>query len=315
MVIAKLPNKPVADYLWDKGDDPSYGFPLDFNNLAPKDKAQIFVFSPEVALAAERLVHSDTFKFPDISDIRLPYEHTIIEYPITEEIKTTRGATPQGTFQMLRIGGYLRELNQGENRALMCTPYWELEGAGVQVSMMSFCFNLNLPATVQTKMKLWKDKRQLDGVDMDVIPHAATITGLQKSGANPETFAVICREPAMQTHIQEAGSEVPLLLFACSMLLNCKSGVAQTKVPARFPTSMKYGAKRRKELSASKYTTVHLSALESVDSKGEVVSRVGTAAHYVRGHFKQRKKGLFWWGAFIRGNGEPRKRAAYTVKE
>jgi len=39
------------------------------------------------------------------------------------------------------------------------------------------------------------------------------------------------------------------------------------------------------------------------------------AAHYVRGHFKQRKSGVYWWSPFVRGSGEPRKRAAYAVKE
>lgn len=47
----------------------------------------------------------------------------------------------------------------------------------------------------------------------------------------------------------------------------------------------------------------------SVDRKTGLVQ-----AHLVRGHFKRRKTGVFWWKPHIAGSGELKKRDAYIVK-
>jgi hypothetical protein len=37
--------------------------------------------------------------------------------------------------------------------------------------------------------------------------------------------------------------------------------------------------------------------------------------HYVKGHFKICKSGIYWWNAFLRGHGEYKAREAYLVKK
>ena len=60
------------------------------------------------------------------------------------------------------------------------------------------------------------------------------------------------------------------------------------------------------------FTTVVLNAVEQV--RGRSIEPIEhRSAHLVRGHFKQRKNGLFWWNPFVRGRGALNKREAYEV--
>ena len=60
------------------------------------------------------------------------------------------------------------------------------------------------------------------------------------------------------------------------------------------------------------FTTVVLNAVERV--RGRSIEPIEhRSAHLVRGHFKQRKNGLFWWNPFVRGSGKLNKREAYEV--
>ena len=58
-----------------------------------------------------------------------------------------------------------------------------------------------------------------------------------------------------------------------------------------------------------------LEEIETISVEGIVCRREDISAHYVRGHFKQRKSGIYWWNSFIRGTGEVKKRKAYLVEE
>lgn len=43
-------------------------------------------------------------------------------------------------------------------------------------------------------------------------------------------------------------------------------------------------------------------------------NRAGSKTHVVRGHFKVRKEGVFWWNAHVRGDGKLAERTAYEVR-
>ena len=153
-------------------------------------------------------------------------------------------------------------------------------------------------------------------VDCNIIPCPAFIVAAQKAGVTPKHMAQIFHAPETQQHIRESATEIPCLMFASYLLLSCKSGVGRTKVPARTPPKgAKLGGKKQKAYSASAYTLLHLEEIESATTEGVVSRRSDISAHYVRGHFKQRKSGIYWWNSFVRGNGEPRKREAYLVEE
>lgn len=304
--------KPLIDLFWDRGPHKDFGCAVDFGDTAPKGETQVFVLSPELALAAEQLVRSPRFTFPTLDEMRMPYEHMAVEYALTPEIRSLRGELVSGTHQVTRVGAHTRTVGV-EHRVFVCTPYWELENGVLQHSMMSFMFKEGMPGELTISLNT---KNTPDGaIEMAVIPCTGVIKGMESAGVPPEALAQGMHTPEVQQHVREAGVEVPLLLFASSMLLSCKTGMSKARVDARTPTASGLGARKRKQLSASAFTMLYLSALEQVDGSGSVTPKSTASAHYVRGHFKQRKSGVYWWSPFVRGVGTPLKREAYIVKE
>ena len=305
-------NKPTIDKLFDAGMHNQYGLRIDFNHNADRNRTQVFVLSDEVALAAEKLIRSNTFGPPDLSKFRLPYRHMAVEYAITPDIRTLRGPGIPGTYTINRVGVHIgtQVLDDGRE-VLCCHPYWEFASGAIHTSLFTFCIG-----EIDKRLPVLEfGKQAFHTIKSNVLPSFALMDVLERAKLPPEQVAKSFEDPAMKIHIQEAGGEIPTLLFACGALLTCKSGVAQARVPAKVARESWFGERKRKAMSHSPYTVVHLSALETVDRDGTVASKVDMAAHYVRGHFKQRHTGVYWWSPFIRGNGELRKRDAYIVKE
>lgn len=310
-----IANKALINKLWDNELVLSpIGAPLNFNDVAPKDKTQVFVLSPEVALAAEKLLRSPTFTIPDTSGWHIPYSHVAIEYPITEEIATLYRVKDEGTERITLIGAHIHEIQ--EYHGFVFTPYWQYKNGAMQFSLFSFI--VGGPDTLAEWLPPIKlnTRPSTDGdITVYVLPSSATIKALDSLGAAPEILSKMLKDERCIIHMRESAVEIPIILFACNMLLTCKSGITRTNIPERKPKMSGLGARMRKKLSASAYTVLHLSDTEVVDMDGTIKSKINVAAHYVRGHFKQRKKGLYWWNPFIRGTGELRKREAYSVKQ
>jgi len=302
--------KPLIDVLFDKGCFDEHGFRMDFSDNVPKNKVQTFVLSPEVALSAEMLVRSSSFKMPTLEELRMPYEHMAIEYPLTDEVKKLRTNGLNGTVPITRVGIYIRVVG---NNMFTCLPYWEYVDKRVQHSLFTFCFGLNDKLVDHVYIGRSEDDLLL----ANVIPCNSLIVGATKMGITPEMMSnSLSGSPEVLAHIKESAIEIPVLMFACSLLINCKSGIGTVKVPAKHPPmGIKLGGKKKKQMSVSSYTLMYLNEIEFADSNGSVNKRTDISAHYVRGHFKQRKKGIYWWNSFIRGNGEPKKRVAYLVEE
>lgn len=322
-----IANKSVINKMWDQ--DSAMVMPsqlkFNFNDIASKECTQVFVLSPEVALAAEKLLRSPTFKFTDISEWHIPYDHIAIEYPITEEIATNYRTTATGdnVEPIVIIGAYIEEFSNSSigARGFKFTPYWQYKNGRIQFSLFSFILG-GTDEALKAELDRMFPKVVLDAkhyscknVEAYVVPSMATLCAMYKAGLPPDALEKLVGNQAAITHMREGAVEIPSLLFACNMLINCKSGVKKTYVPERRPKISGLGKRLRNKLSASAYTVLHLSAIETVEEDGTIKSKLDTAAHYVRGHFKQRKHGVYWWSPFIRGTGEPRKREAYIVEQ
>ncbi len=305
-------NKPLIDKFFDRVTSNEYGLPVEFRHNVPKKDVQTFILSPEVALSAEMLVRSKSFKMPTLTELHMPYPHTVIEYPLTEDIRKLRhNGLINGIVEIIRIGAYIHEINEG---VFTCLPYWEFIDGRIQHSFFTFLFGMN--ALGALKVSLSSRVNGDDAVDCNIIPCVSFIVAAEKAGVPPERFKQLFEAPETQQHIREAATEIPCLMFASYLLLSCKSGVGRTKVPARIPPKgTKLGGKKQKAYSASAYTLLYLEEIENATTEGVVSRRSDISAHYVRGHFKQRKSGIYWWNSFVRGNGEPRKREAYLVEE
>jgi hypothetical protein len=307
-------NKPLLDHIRGKGLlwDKQHIMSFDMAKIAPPE-TQIFVLSPEVALAAETLVRSKSFKMPKPAEMRFPYPQMAIEVPLTPEVKALRASGMEGTFPINRIGAYIQ--SNHEAGWINCSAYWGYENANfVEPPVFSFVYGSeDLPAL---SVGVHAPGNPNEVAVFKVMPSYCMLEACARHGVPPQNVSNIFRQPETNTAIGESVSELPTLLFACVLLLNCKSGVRHTKIAAQTPpTGLKLGAKKRKEMSASSYTLLHLDELEEVSADGTIRRRSDVSAHYVRGHFKQRKSGIYWWNSFIRGSGELRRREAYVVEE
>lgn len=307
-------NKPLLDTLRQRGKISAvqYGASLSFDmeELAPP-QTEIFVLSPEVALAAEKLVRSSSFKMPDISQLRFPYPHMAIEIPLTEEIKKLRAHVKDGVFPINSMGIYIA--SNHEEGWVNCSTYWGYDNDLMEPPL--FSFTLGLDALPAPTVGVATPRNPADVVYFKMLPSLCVLDAFERANVPPERLAGLFSHPASGTAIQESVSELPLLLFACVLMLNCKTGVKYTKIAAKAPPAgLSLGAKKKKRYSASAYTVLHLEEIESVDADGTITQRADVAAHYVRGHFKQRKHGIYWWNPFVRGKGDPKKREAYIVK-
>lgn len=314
MVIA---NKTIINKLWDNDSSvmKQGDITVDFNHVAPKDRTHVFALSPEVALAAEKLLHSSAFKMADVSEWHIPYPHVAIEYPITDEIATLYRPTELGTERITKIGAHIHEFD-GSGHGFLFTPYWEYKTGQLQCSWFTFIIGGSTELDGQAPSVILNMRHTLDGsIKAYVIPSAGFATACMNAGIPAGGLVEIYKKQEVQRHIRESAVEIPALLFACNMLLTCKSGIGKREIAERKPKMSGLGGRMRKKLSASAYTVLHLSEIEDVEDDGTIKSKVDISAHYVRGHFKQRKRGVYWWSAYIRGTGEPKKRYAYIVKE
>lgn len=312
--VMGIADKPLIDKFFDRVTSNEFGLPVEFRHNVPKKDVQTFILSPEVALSAEMLVRSKSFEMPSLAELHMPYPHTVIEYPLTEEIRKLRhNGLINGIVEVTRIGAYIHEINEG---VFTCLPYWEFIDGRIQHSFFTFLFGFGMDALGAFKVSLSAKPSGEGAVNCNLIPCPAFIVAAEKAGIAPEHMAQIVLTSKIQQHIKEAATEIPCLMFASYLLLSCKSGVGRTKVPERTPPKgIKFGGKKQKAYSASAYTLLHLEEIESATTEGIVSRRLDISAHYVRGHFKQRKSGIYWWNSFVRGNGEPRKREAYLVEK
>ncbi len=317
--MALIKNKPLLDTLRQRGEikgsalgAAKFQVTFDMKDLA-KPETQIFVLSPEVALAAQKMIFSPAFKLPDLSQLKFPYPYMAVEVPLTKEIKAFRGTEAvNGQYPIKRVGLVIQANN--EEGWVNCIPYWEYENPNLyEVPMLSFALGMDFIPAPKVGVHLPNNPSEI--AYFKILPAFCATNAFQKAGVPPENFAQIFKDPLFNTYLQENVSELPMLLFACTLMLNCKTGVKYTKVAAKAPPpGLSLGAKKKKRYSASAYTVLHLEEIENVDADGNITQRADIAAHYVRGHFKQRKHGIYWWNPFVRGKGDPKKREAYIVK-
>ena len=302
--------KPLLDVFRDKGRVMYDSMDFDLTKIG-SNKTQIFILSPEIALAAEALVRSKTFAYPDVTTLRFPYPEMAIEIPLTPAVKAVRGDVPGGTHEITRVSACIR--SDSKLGFVICTVFWEYEDPTL-VQPPFFSFALGMDGLKLPVVRLGLESNRQSTVDFSLLPSGVLADAVARHNFPPEHLQYIYAHETTKVAIKESITELSSLLFACILLINCKSGVTRTHIAARVPPAgIKYGAHKRKQYTASAYTIVHLNEAETVDPSGLVSKRDDLAPHFVRGHFKQRSKGIYWWNTFVRGSGTPRKRIAYRV--
>lgn len=125
---------------------------------------------------------------------------------------------------------------------------------------------------------------------------------IKRAGIEMTTSDPSAREAAVK-----GASEYRSTLTTLLVMLGTKNGCSGEKITV----DEKLQAARAKCGKAPLLTYVRLTPNIGItrDSNG----RETAEAHMVRGHFKRRETGTYWWGHHVRGTGEVQKREAYVV--
>jgi hypothetical protein len=91
-------------------------------------------------------------------------------------------------------------------------------------------------------------------------------------------------------------------LFATLILMNSKNCVHIA--PAEPAVKLNKARRKRGKPELLPYSTVHIELSKSQQRavEGGLITREEARRHLVRGHFKVRASGVFWWGDFLRGS-------------
>jgi len=267
---------------------------------------QVFVLSPAVALEVEKMsVNDKVFIHP--RDLHLPYQSIYVELPLTDEVRAMRRGTTANPIS--RVGALITEM---PGNIFSFWPSWEFTdgslGFGITQALV------NTPKEL-TEMKMTMVSGRTDtSINLIFPPAMPLLKAALKSGMRAEEFADRFQafKQANPLTVSETCEEICPLLIAWATLVNCRTGITKTHVKRVKP---KAAGRRSAILNGTSYTIVTLNAIENINANGVVSTRTDLSAHYVRGHFKQRATGLFWWQPFIRGKGEVRRRDAYFVRE
>ncbi|MGI9491893.1 MAG: hypothetical protein ACR2QF_05760 [Geminicoccaceae bacterium] len=129
---------------------------------------------------------------------------------------------------------------------------------------------------------------------------------------NPRTIRLadlIAKESEFSaTHFLRDWEREGLTVISSMILMNSRD------LAVRVPVSqVKLNRKRRArgKLPLESHTILRLGAGMGIPQGG---SRASSRAHLVRGHFKVRRGGVFWWNSHIRGDGKAQGRSAYEVR-
>jgi hypothetical protein len=265
---------------------------LGFNNFAPTlqaiTTAQKFVLCPDFAAAADGLVDN----YRELERIapfcRLPYANTWIEFAQSDRPQFNSAAMyyPQWQSAPARVG-FLLQAQDATMARFRAHLLWTLREPLPKGSISSA--NASLIAMDYDITKMQKD--------------LGDIVQLQLADFGSETIALLQRTNTLQDFGELARSDWAgevRYLIAVLGLLNARN-VASHEFVDKTQHNIKRIKARQTPLASHtllKIRTMH----KPVQRRGKQIDeRAETRAHFVIGHFKARRTGLFFWGPHMRG--------------
>lgn len=280
---------------------------------------QQFVMSPEVAFEVQRLAKNLFFDRPQdliklMPKVMTPYPKVCVEMPLTDEVRTLRGPVV-GEFSapVRRIGAYIQTFankNNPDELVFTFSPYHEFDSGFVSSSyvLLVHAKNEMIPGFLAIRFA------EFENMIWNATLEPSMLSIAKKNNVSPkDLYKAFCEDTdAFKLMASEAAEDLPTLFVAWLVLLNSKSGLTKTAVRPRIANTM-LGKRERARRGRSGYTIVSLSDTEDVDGEGIVTKRPMVQAHRVRGHFKAKKWGVYWWRPHVRGVGELKEREGYTL--
>jgi hypothetical protein len=292
-------------------------------------KAERFVIEDDVAHAGYQVIRSrPASMLAGIPLCRVPFQRVWLEWNGGVSMRAGFNPPTEDKPTPLRMGCLLETIDKGGQRGIMSWA-WEQRNTGVYVCGMSAIFDWSKEPTfnpdldddaINTVMRSnrdWSkhidDPAQREAVrgllrheDITMSPHTARLLEIM-TRRNP-----VATVEMIQSWGHDITGEAPYVT-ALIMMLNSRNAVEL--LPNDLSKLNKARKKRGKPPLLSSVTTrLQISARHAREQRAGTISREAARAHMVRGHFKIRKSGIYWWSPFKRGDPtHPVPRKEYVV--
>ena len=244
---------------------------VDFDDVIPPS-TQVFRFSDEVTTATVAQISSPSFVFPDISDVRLPYDKVVIEMP---RINISGHRTSEeGSVTVTRVAAYIQTYSHPEfGRGFIFWPFWEGVNGKISGGAVSVMWCEHMPPIDTIKVHAWSNKNSFITVGTSIPKFIGDVYRSKGWEVEAGLNHYINQIQNNKTQISDSVEELPLLLVGAHLIMNCKTGLSKTKVSEltpQAPKGIRYGKAKQKLLRRSGFTAVHLSECEQVDFDGNI---------------------------------------------
>lgn len=301
--------------------------------------AQRFVLSDECANSVQELTLREIKRckknvFLQYRQLmKSPYDLVWVELPITDNVRDMR-ATPVGELiiPVSHIGMLIERI---KNDTYSLTPSWRFLDGRFDYGLYSTIVQLDdvvtspytmLPMNLEVARQAVAAGDHDENMRIEMLervtwtPNLYFLTSLNSDIPTATKLfheVVISVANKGTNSFAESVSENDTLFGAWLLMLNAKSGV--TKNDTHYSVTKETRAldpktklPRKKVLSSYRYTHITMSDYENPDGSLKP-SFIEKARHMVRGHFKRRATGVFWWNPFMRGSSDKSsKRIAYV---
>ena len=308
------------------------------------EKCQRFVISDDVVEAACQLLRSKPSSLVSALPLcRLPYENIWLEWNGEHPV----GADPnaplrKNAHRVKRMGCWV----SGGDRGRIGAAFWiwqdpegEIAFGGLgtafafeaDVSGVYRMFNVPVPESNIDIVRDFKADNPHPWVKMvhQSDAEAEAMVQLTKQAApfpcpwiNPFYERLIAEgigpdDPRLQEMHRgwehDISGEIPFV-FAILMLLNTKNAVEHTRSDL---TRLNKARAKAGKVPKFDYSVTRLSLSRGQARLGKLhgLDRQAMQKHLVRGHFKIRRTGVYWWSPFVRGAGALQRRDHYDMKE
>jgi len=298
-----------------------------YRNFAARIRvAQKFVLTDDVIAAATSVARGRPSSIQAASHYaNAPYRASWFEWC---DVATRDDINGPFRPKALKRYGLLCETDATARRGTLHMAWTFEDGARVgriipEISCLVFEFSYDIPMTdmgmadVERRLKTRMDtKRHLNFLERDEVERNAEASLINEyegtvSSYYLDVFPMNRREHIRRSLTSEADfmsrqlgyiHEEPSRLKAILILLNTKNGVEQTSADLSEINRTK---PRNDKPSLLEHRVVRMRVpgklrVGGVSEPGEPVSKV--RVHSVRGHFKVRQSGVYWWHEFVRGN-------------
>lgn len=265
-------------------------------------KAEHFVLDSSMAMAADALSRDEVIKAAPIC--RVPFKSTWIEACHADRPKFNQKPIGEGLIRPKRVGLLVEEATDLLPDIYDLTLVWDCPGKADSINVCAVSAVADLSGGKNPPATMNKIDIGLAGNGTSPpLPFVFTATR-RYSGESMGAIAQHDPELAAAVLGQCVGDWAgePWFWMSVLALLNARNGASVTKGEDRTKLNRARAKSGKRPLADFHVLTVRLSKAERAAQREGACDHEGKRAHVVRGHFKVRKSGMYWWRPFVRGD-------------